>query len=54
MKFMAEEEKEEIINMAVERALSDVPETVGHLITTHMEHVKINREFYSEHPEFEG
>lgn len=49
--MITDEEKEEIINLAVERALLRLPDTVGHLITTHMEHVKLNRDFYGKHPE---
>lgn len=49
---MNEKEREEIINAAVERAMLALPETVGHLITNHMSMMKLNEEFYTEHPEF--
>lgn len=49
---MTEEEKEEIIGLAVERALLMLPETVGHLITNHFAMTKLNSEFYKDYPEF--
>lgn len=49
--MITEEEKDEIINLAVEKAMLMLPETVGHLITTHMANVKLNRDFYGQHPE---
>jgi len=49
---MTNEEKEEIINLAVERALLMLPDTVGHLIQNHMTMTKLNSEFYKSHPEF--
>jgi len=51
---MTPEEKEEIINAAVERAMLMLPETVGHLITNHMTMVKLNEEFYQKNPEFKN
>jgi hypothetical protein len=47
-----EKEKQEIINLAVERALLMLPETVGNLIANHVALSKINSKFYSDHPEF--
>lgn len=46
------EEKQEIINAAVEKALLLLPETVGNLITEHVALTEINSEFYKNHPEF--
>ena len=50
--MITEEEKEEIINESVKRALLLLPETVGHLIQNHVAMTKMNSEFYKEHPEF--
>lgn len=49
---MTPEEKEEIIALAVERAMLLLPETVGHLITNHVTMTKLNGEFYAANPEF--
>lgn len=46
------EERNEIINAAVEKALLLLPDTVGSLITEHVALTKINAEFYKSHPEF--
>jgi hypothetical protein len=46
------EEREEIINAAVEKALLVLPETVGSLITGHMALSKLNTQFYKDYPEF--
>lgn len=46
------EEKEEIINLAVERAILSLPEVVGNLLTSQMSLLKINEEFYAKYPEF--
>ena len=49
---MTNEEKEEIIGLAVERAMLMLPDTVGHLISNHMAMTKMNAKFYKDHPEF--
>jgi len=49
---ITEEEKEEIINKAVEKALLMLPEVVGNLMTHHIAMSKINAKFYADHPEF--
>lgn len=49
-----EEEKNEIINAAVERTLLAIPEVVGNLMANHAALHKINTEFYKAHPEFAG
>ena len=48
------EEKEEIINAAVERTLLSIPEVIGNLMANHAALHKINLQFYKEHPEFAG
>jgi hypothetical protein len=53
-KVITEEEKNEIINKAVEKTLLSLPEVIGNLITNHVTLHKINSEFYKEHPEFTG
>lgn len=50
--MVSEDEKQEIINKAVEKALLVLPEVVGNLITQHITLSKINSKFYSDHPEF--
>lgn len=45
------EERQEIIDAAVERALLVLPDTVGSLITDHVALNKINTEFYAKYPE---
>jgi len=49
-----EEERNEIIGLAIERALLLLPETVGHLIANHIAMNKINSTFYADHPEFKN
>lgn len=53
-KVITEEEKNEIINKAVEKTLLSLPEVIGNLITNHVTLHKINSEFYKAHPEFSG
>lgn len=50
--MITSKEKEDIINAACERALLALPEVCCNLINTHLSHVKQNRDFYAEHPEF--
>lgn len=45
------EEKNQIINEAVEKALLKMPEVVGNLITNHMAKIKTNKEFYAKYPD---
>ena len=47
-----EEERNENIGLAIERALLLLPETVGHLIANHIAMSKMNSAFYTDHPEF--
>ena len=52
--MITEEERNEIIGLAVERALLLLPETVGHLIVNHIAMSKMNAAFYTDpdHSEF--
>jgi len=50
--MITEEEKQEIIDKAVEKSMLILPEVVGNLITQHIALSKLNTEFYSTHPEF--
>ena len=52
--MLSEEEKNEIINAAVEKTLLAIPEVVGNLMANHAVLHKINTEFYKAHPEFAG
>lgn len=51
---VTEEEREEIINLAVERALLRLPYVVGSLIDSHAAMVKVNKKFYEDNPEFKA
>lgn len=51
--MITEEEKEEIINAVVERTLLKIPDVVGNLITNYAAKIRINKEFYTKHPEFD-
>lgn len=46
------EERQEIIDAAVEKALLSLPEVVGHLMTSHAALLDLNRAFYTNHPDF--
>jgi len=50
--MITNEERNEIINQAVEKAMLVLPEVVGNLITQHVALSKLNSEFYASHPEF--
>ena len=50
--MVTQEEKDEIINAAVERTLLAIPDVVGNLMTNHAALHKINLKFYEDHPEF--
>lgn len=53
---MEREERESIIqeavNRAVEKALLTLPEVMGNLMVEHATHIKLNTQFYKDHPEF--
>lgn len=50
--MITDEERQSIINEAVEKALLTLPEVIGNIITNQMTLVRTNREFYEKHPEF--
>jgi hypothetical protein len=50
--MITEEEKEEIVALAVERTLLMIPEVVGNLMANHAALHKINSQFYKDYPEF--
>lgn len=52
--MITEEEKQEIIDKAVEKALLMLPEVVGNLMTQHIALSKMNTKFYADYPEFAG
>jgi len=49
---ITEEERQSIIDAAVEKALLLLPEVVGNLIMNQAHQVKLNRDFYKKYPEF--
>ncbi len=49
--MITEEERQSIINEAVEKALLALPEVIGNLITSHISMIRINREFYEKYPD---
>jgi len=51
---MTQEERDEIINAAVERTLLLIPEVIGNLMSSHAALHKINQKFYSDYPEFKN
>ena len=50
--MITEEERQSIINEAVEKALLALPEVVGNLMANQASLMKMNREFYKKYPEF--
>lgn len=50
--MITNEEKQEIIDLAVEKALLMLPEVVGNLMAQHVALSKVNSKFYADHPEF--
>jgi len=46
------EKRQEVIDEAVEKALLMLPEVVGNMMTQHVVLNKINKQFYSDYPEF--
>jgi len=50
--MITEEERQSIINEAIEKALLRLPEVVGNLIMNQTNLLKINRTFYEKYPEF--
>ena len=49
--MITEEERQSIINEAVEKALLMLPEVVGNLIMNQINLLKINRTFYEKYPD---
>lgn len=49
--MITEQEKQEIIDRAVEKALLKLPDAVGNLITNHMAKMKTNKDFYAKYPD---
>jgi len=52
--MISEEEKEEIINKAVEKALLMIPEVIGNLMAQNAIMMKVNTKFYNDNPEFKN
>ena len=50
--MITEEEKQEIIDLAVQKAMLMLPEVVGNLMAQHAALSKLNSKFYADHPEF--
>jgi hypothetical protein len=50
--MVTDEEKQEIIDKAVEKALLLLPQVVGNLLVSHTAMAKLTNDFYREHPEF--
>lgn len=50
--MITKEEKQEIINLAVEKTLLMIPEVVGNMMTNHVTMTEINKKFYEKFPEF--
>jgi hypothetical protein len=50
--MITQEEKDEIVALAVEKTLLAIPEVVGNLIANHAALHKINKDFYDKHKEF--
>lgn len=49
---MFTEQEEKVINAAVEKALKMLPDIMGTLMNQRFAMLKLNEEFYKEHPEF--
>jgi hypothetical protein len=50
--MITEEERQSIINEAVEKTLLKIPEVVGNLISTYADRIRTNERFYNKYPEF--
>jgi len=50
--MITEEERQSIINEAVEKALLRLPEIIGNLMMNQANLLKLNRTFYEKHKEF--
>lgn len=49
---ITQEEKEEIILAAVERAYLGIPELIGNMLANHSALMETNKKFYKDYPEF--
>lgn len=49
---MTKEERDSIVNEAVEKALLKVPEIIGNLMMTYSNKAKASKEFYDKYPQF--
>lgn len=49
--MITKEERQSIINEAVEKVLLMIPDTMGNLMTNHMALLEMNKKFYLKHPE---
>ena len=52
--MLDKEERDSIINEAVEKALLLLPQTVGSLMANQAALFKLNKEFYEKYPDFAG
>lgn len=52
--MITDEERQSIINEAVERTLLLLPEVVGNLIMNQVNLIKMNKSFYDKFPDFVG
>lgn len=48
------EERESIINEAMERILKIIPETIGNMMVANASYQKLTKDFYEKYPEFTG
>lgn len=51
---MTPEERESIINEAVQRAILSLPEIVGNLVVQNTLHTRLSAKLYKDYPEFRG
>lgn len=50
--MITDEERKSIVNEAVEKALLLLPEIVGNLIMNQANHIRLNKKFYDQYPDF--
>lgn len=50
--MITEEERQSIVNEAVEKTLLKIPEVVGNLISNYANKIRVNKQFYDKYPEF--
>jgi len=49
--MITKDEREDIINAAMERILRVLPETIGNMMTAQAMYSKLNKDFYGDNPE---